>query len=86
MNSDSDTSEWEKWKSSLGKVVNTAEAAGMSERTVDGIAYRVGNVLNAVADPKNVHQRVLKELWKVGDDEEKKTLANMIVKLVKSDE
>ncbi|EPR09230.1 DUF3243 domain-containing protein [Ruminiclostridium papyrosolvens] len=85
MHSDSDTSEWEKWKSSLGKVVNTAEAAGMSERAVDSIAYRVGNVLNAVVDPDNVHQRVLKELWKVGDDEEKKTLANMIVKLVKSD-
>ncbi|HEX2924732.1 MAG TPA: DUF3243 domain-containing protein [Ruminiclostridium sp.] len=85
MNSDSDTSEWEKWKSSLGKVVNTAKATGMSERTVDSIAYRVGNVLNAVVDPDSVHQRVLKELWKVGDDEEKKTLANMIVKLVKTD-
>ena len=85
MHSDSDTSEWDKWKFSLGKVVNTAEAAGMSERTVDNIAYRVGNVLNAVVDPNNVHQRVLRELWKVGDDEEKKTLANMIVKLVKSE-
>lgn len=83
MYSDSETSEWEKWKSSLGKVVKTAEAAGMSEQTVDSIAYRVGNVLNAVVDPDNVHQRVLKELWKVGDDEEKKTLANLIVKLVK---
>ncbi|ACL75747.1 DUF3243 domain-containing protein [Ruminiclostridium cellulolyticum] len=85
MHPDSETSEWDKWKSSLGKVVNTAEAAGMSERAVDNIAYRVGNVLNAVADPNNVHQLVLKELWKVGDDEEKKTLANLIVKLVKSD-
>jgi hypothetical protein len=81
----SDTSEWDNWKDGMGKLVNSAEAAGMSERTIDGIAYRVGNILNAAVDPDNVHQRVLKELWKVGDDEEKKTLANMIVKLVKTD-
>lgn len=78
-------SEWSKWKSTLSKAVNIGEAVGLSQETIDNIALKLGNTLNAVIDPENREQRVLQELWKVGDDDERKTLAKLIVNMVRTD-
>lgn len=79
-------SEWDKWKSALSKAVNLGEAVGLSEETIDKLVYRVGNTLTAAVDPENREERVLQELWKVGDDRERKTLAKLIVKMVETDD
>lgn len=76
---------WTKWKETLAKAVNLGEAVGMSEETIDKVAYRIGSFLSAAVDPENREQRLLKELWKVGSDEDRKTLAKLIVKMVESD-
>lgn len=78
--------EWNQWKRTLGKAVNMGQSVGMSEDTIDRIAYRVGNVLTSAVDPENREQRVLQELWKAGDDDDRKVLAKMIVKMVETDE
>jgi hypothetical protein len=78
--------EWGKWKSTLSKAVNLGQTVGLSEKTIDNIAYKVGNVLSASVDPENREQRVLQELWKVGDDNDRKTLSKMIVKMVETDD
>lgn len=79
-------SNWNKWKKTLKTAVNVGESMGMSEKTVDNIAYRVGNFLTAAVDPENREERVLQELWKVGDDEDRKTLAKMVVKMVETND
>lgn len=78
--------DWQKWKDNLGKAVNLGESIGFSESTIDKIAYRIGNVLSAAVDPENREQRVLQELWKAGDDDDRKALAKMIVKMVQTDD
>lgn len=79
-------SDWDKWKSTLSKAVNLGEAVGLSEETIDKLAYRVGNTLTAAVDPENREERVLQELWKAGDDSDRKTLAKLIVKMVETDD
>lgn len=76
---------WNKWKATLARAVNIGEAIGMSDETIEKVGYRVGGVLSAVVDPENREQRVLQELWKAGDDQDRKYLAKMIVKMVESD-
>ncbi|MBS4537804.1 DUF3243 domain-containing protein [Clostridium sp. D2Q-11] len=77
---------WNKWKSTLHKAVNLGETVGLSENTIEVIGTKIGNVLSSNVDPENREQRVLQELWRVGDDKDRKTLSKMIVKMVQSDD
>lgn len=74
---------FEQWKSFLHERVQQAETVGMSQDTIEDVAYQIGNYLAEEVDPKNREQRVLQELWKVGSPEEQKTLASLMVKMVK---
>lgn len=78
--------DWDNWKSTLSKAVSIGEAVGFSEKTIDNLAYKIGNTLSAAVDPENREERVLQELWKVGDDSDRKTLAKLIVKMVETDD
>jgi len=79
-------SDWSKWKSTLAKAVNIGETVGLEESTIDKVAYRVGNVLSAAVDPENREERVLQELWRAGDDEDRKVLAKLVVNMVQVDD
>jgi len=76
---------WHDWKKTLGQAVNAAEFTGMSDETINKAAYHLGDFFAANFDPGNREQRLLKELWEVGAEEEKKALAKMIAKLVDRD-
>lgn len=77
--------DWEKWKETLGKAVNLGTTVGMNESTINSIAFKIGNMLTAAVDPENREERLLQQLWKIGDEEERKVLARLIVKLVELD-
>jgi Protein of unknown function (DUF3243) len=74
---------FDKWKQFLGERVSQAEAVGMSDETVTKLAFQIGQYLEDKIDPKNEEERVLKELWDAGNEQERKTLAHLMVKLVK---
>jgi hypothetical protein len=78
--------EWNKWKDSLAKAVDVGQAVGLSEKSIDKIAYRIGNMLSSSVDPENREQRLLQELWKAGDDTDRMALSKMIVKMVQVDD
>jgi hypothetical protein len=78
-------SHWENWKGTLAKAVSLAEMVGMSEETIDKIALKIGNMLSASVDPENREQRLLQELWKVGDDSDRAVLAKLLVKMLQTD-
>jgi hypothetical protein len=78
-------SDWDKWKQTLGKAVNVGEKMGLSENTIDNIGTKVGDFLSANVDPENREQRVLQELWRSGDDHDRKTLTKMLVNMVQKD-
>lgn len=71
------------WKKFLGERVKHAEKAGLSEDTIAKLAYEIGGFLDEKVDPQNASNRALKELWSVGDDQERKTIARLMVKLAK---
>jgi hypothetical protein len=73
---------FDKWKQFLGERVSQAELVGMSEETITKLAFQIGEYLQDKVDPKNEEERVLKELWDVGNEQERKTLAHLMVKLV----
>jgi hypothetical protein len=77
--------EWTNWKNTLSKAVKLGESVGMSEDSIEKIAVKIGNMLAARVDPENREQRLLQELWKVGDDSDRKVIAKLIVKMVETD-
>ena len=74
-----DFSEWEEF---LGDRVQQAHEAGLSDETITNAAFRMGNYLAEQVDPRNQQQRLLKQLWDAGSQEDQRSLARMMVKLV----
>jgi uncharacterized protein with von Willebrand factor type A (vWA) domain len=73
---------FDKWKGFLADRVSQAERAGMNEETLNKIAFQIGDFLANKIDPENTEERVLKELWDVGSEEDRRTIAKLMVKLV----
>jgi len=73
--------DWDAWKNILGKAVNLGETVGMSENTINKVAERVGTFLSNNIEPRNNEERLLKELWDVGDDVDRQTLAKLATKI-----
>jgi hypothetical protein len=74
------------WKQFLGERVEQAKQAGMESDTIQNVAYQIGGYLAEQVDPKNDQERLLKQLWDAGDEEQKRALASLMVKLVQSPE
>ena len=77
-------SNFDTWKKFLGERVTAAKNMGLNEETISKLAYEIGEFLDNKVDPKNNEERVLKELWDVGDESERKTIARMMVKLAEN--
>lgn len=73
---------FDQWKEFLSKQVNSAQNAGASTNAIANAATRIGNYLADKVDPRNREQRLLKELWEKGDQQERHSLASMVTKMV----
>ncbi|KAA9006453.1 DUF3243 domain-containing protein [Paenibacillus spiritus] len=71
------------WKKFLGERVVQAEKMGMSEDTISKLAFEIGEFLDNKVDPQNPSNRAIKELWDVGDEAERHTIASLMVRLAK---
>lgn len=80
MRMETDTS-WHEWKSMLGRFVHGGQAVGMSRDNIEDSAYRVGEFFANHFDPGNREQRLLKELWEQGGEDEKRVLSSLIVRM-----
>ncbi|WP_339063166.1 DUF3243 domain-containing protein [Tepidibacillus marianensis] len=70
------------WKQFLNERVDQAQSMGLENDTVSNLAYQIGDYLAAQVDPKNEQERLLKELWDHSNEEQQKTLAQVMVQLV----
>ncbi len=73
--------DFDTWKKFLGDRVSAAKNMGINEEVISKLAYEIGSFLDTKVDPKNDEERVLKELWDVGDESDRKTMAKLMVKL-----
>jgi hypothetical protein len=75
---------YDNWKEFLGERVNQAKKIGLNDESISQLAFEIGSFLDNKVDPKNEEQRVLKEIWDVGNEEERKTIARLMVKLAEN--
>ncbi|TVX93923.1 DUF3243 domain-containing protein [Paenibacillus agilis] len=72
---------FDSWKKFLGERVQQAKKVGLSEETISKLAYEIGSFLDEKVSPQNEQEHAIKELWDVGDEQDKKTIARLMVKL-----
>lgn len=75
---------WHRWKKVLGAAVEVGERLGISHDNIDDAAYRIGQFVANNLDPANEEQRLLRELWETGTEEERRNLASMVAKMTKN--
>lgn len=73
------------WKHFLHDRVEAAKQAGLENENIHNIAYQIGDYLAKKVDPRNEQERLLMDLWKVGNEEQQRALASMMVKMVQQD-
>lgn len=64
----------------LGDQVQKGEKLGLGEDGLAKGAKRVGDYLENNKEPKNREEKLLQELWKVAEEDEKKTLGRLLVR------
>lgn len=72
---------FDKWREFLGEHVDKAQSMGFSEDQISNVASKMGEFLADRVDPKNDEQRLLKEMWDCGNDQERHAIASMMVKM-----
>ncbi|WP_232697117.1 DUF3243 domain-containing protein [Brevibacillus daliensis] len=70
------------WKEFLSTRVQQATTAGMNSDTIQNVAFQIGGYLSEQVEPKNDQERLLKQLWDAGDEEQRRAIATVMVKLV----
>ncbi|MEY9092127.1 DUF3243 domain-containing protein [Paenibacillus sp. RC84] len=73
---------FDRWKEFLAERVDQAERAGLNDEKISKLAFQIGEFLSDKVDPENREERLLKELWDAGDENERKVMARLMVKLV----
>lgn len=76
-------SNFEQFKSYLGDKVSKGESLGLNDNQLAKVAEKVADYLAKHEEPRNREEYLLQELWKTGDESERKSLAGLLVKLVK---
>lgn len=75
---------FEQWKGFLGERLEQAEGKGLNSAVVSDMAFRIGDYLANEVEARNDQEKLLAELWKVADDQEKHAIANLMVKFVQN--
>lgn len=76
---------FEHWKDFLGDRLNDAQQKGVSQDAINDLAYEVGEHLAQNVDAKNDEQAIIRDLWNVASEEERRAIASMMVKLVQNE-
>lgn len=76
---------FEQWKDFLANRLDQGKHAGLEQQEISEIAYQIGDYLAEQVDPQNEQERLLKQLWECGSEEEQHVIANLMVKLVQQD-
>ncbi|MFT9848227.1 DUF3243 domain-containing protein [Aneurinibacillus sp. REN35] len=76
---------FDSFKNYLGDKIHLGEKLGMGEEALAKTAEKVGDYLAANEEPRNREERLLQELWKVGDQDQRHHLAHMLVRMVQDE-
>ncbi len=74
------------WVDTLSTALKTAQKAGISQNQIHNSAKLLGDYLAANVVPDAPENKVIKALWENGSDQERQSLATMMVKMVESNQ
>lgn len=72
---------FEVFQTYLRKRIALAEGIGLNEEQLALAAEKIAGYLAEHEEPRNREEKLLQELWKVGNEEQRHQLAHMLVKL-----
>ncbi|WP_404407345.1 DUF3243 domain-containing protein [Jeotgalibacillus malaysiensis] len=75
---------FDRFKDYLGDQVSKGEKLGLGEEALAKGAERVGDYLAKNEEPRNREEKLLQELWKLGDKDQRHQLAHLLVRLAQS--
>ncbi|MCE7791244.1 DUF3243 domain-containing protein [Salipaludibacillus sp. CUR1] len=76
---------FDEFQNYLNDKIQKGEKLGLSEEQLAKGAERVAEYLKNHEEPKNTEEKLLQEMWKVSDDDEKHKMAHTLVKLAKKE-
>lgn len=76
------TDSFDRFRQQLSGQVQRAKSMGASQQDIVAGADHIGDWLSREADPKNPEQRLLKEMWQVASQDEQRSIASSLVKMV----
>jgi len=79
-----DIKTFDQWMETLSTALDTAQKVGLSDNQVQNSARILGDYLATNVVPDAAENKVIKALWEHGNEQERQSLANMMVKLVQS--
>jgi len=74
--------DWKTWRASLHGAIQEGRKYGMTDEEIKTLAVEVGDYLAKKVCAGTPEEALLKELWDVATQEERKTLGTLIFKLV----
>lgn len=75
---------FDRFKDYLGDQVSKGEKLGLGEESLAKGAEKVGDYLSKKEEPRNSEEKLLQELWIVGDKDQRHHLAHMLVRLAQT--
>ncbi|WP_141499768.1 DUF3243 domain-containing protein [Paenibacillus luteus] len=75
---------FQEFKGYLAKRIELAENIGLNEEQLALIAQKVAGYLAENEEPRNSEEKLLQELWKVGNEQEQHKLSHLLVKLAQA--
>lgn len=73
------------FKEYLHKRIEVGKNIGLNEEQLAVTAEKIAEYLAENVEPKNREEKLLKELWKAGNKEERHKFAHLLVKFAKED-
>jgi len=74
--------DWADWKANLQDAIKRGREFGMSDEMIRDLSVEVGDFLATKVCPATPEEQLVRELWEVADQEERKTIATLMFKLV----
>lgn len=75
---------FDQWIDTLSTALTAGQQAGLSQEQIQNSAKMLGDYLYSNVVPDAPENKVIKALWENGNEQEKQSLANMMVKMVES--
>ncbi len=79
-----DIKTFDQWVDTLSTALTAGQKAGLSQAQIQNSAKKLGDYLASNVVPDAPENKVIKALWEHGSNQERQSLANMMVKMLES--